>query len=144
MFLDHLPFYLSSPLCYLIGPGDRLLNLFFLALHSIVPYLLGGRGLEAGLPCPLILTDILTDGPLPSPSLPASIGSGQSLCGNANSEVQHPPRGAPRPTSPNSQPVFLTFPCRSHLLGHSLSSPGLSLPPFSSHPPPCPRHTRQW
>lgn len=48
MFLAHLPFYLSSPLCYLVGPGDRLLNLFFLALHSIVPYLLRGWGLEAG------------------------------------------------------------------------------------------------
>jgi hypothetical protein len=40
--LNYLFFYLSSLHCYLTGPGDSLLNLLFLALHSIVLYLLLG------------------------------------------------------------------------------------------------------
>lgn len=50
LLLNHLSFYLSSLHCYLTGPGDSLLNLLLLALHSIVPYLLRGWGLA--FPCP--------------------------------------------------------------------------------------------
>lgn len=47
LLLDHLPFHLSSFLCYLFGPGDRVLNLLFLAEHSRVPYLHRGWGRPA-------------------------------------------------------------------------------------------------
>lgn len=58
-----------------MGPGDRLFNLFFLALQSIVPYLLW---LGAGLPHPLILTHRWTSA---LSEHPAASGSGQSLWG---------------------------------------------------------------
>lgn len=125
MFLDDLPFYLSSPLCYLIGPGDRLLNLFFLALHSIVPYLLGGlwAGGQPSLP--------------PHPHRWTSALSKSScfqwIGARVGMQTQRPPAGAPRPSPPDSQPVLLMFSCSSRLLGHRLSSPGFFSPLF---PPP--------
>lgn len=127
LFLEHLLFYLSSLLCYL-GPGDRLLNLFLLALHSIDPYLLRGWGLA--FPSPSSSQMDLC--PLQVIRLPLDLGKaceGMQI----QKEIQHPPLGATR-LSTHASPacVLFHFPSRSPLLGHHLCSPVPGLPP----PPP--------
>lgn len=72
------------------------------ALQGIVPYLLWGVG-AAGLPLPSPSQEPLSS----PPGHPASTGPGQSLCGDANPEIRHPPSGAK--ASP-PQPVLSHFP----------------------------------